>query len=116
AELDLVIGGQRRPVIYKRFRVTEWSDPFLTLLRRSAAVRSWIFGHGLRERWLPTARPLLVLHRRKGGLAQEGYLLTEKIENAVELHRFLTELDGWPQRERQTALRRHIDTLARLVR
>ncbi len=116
AELELPVGGVMRPVIYKRFRVTEWSDPFVTLLRRSAAVRSWLYGHGLRERWLPTARPLLVLHRRKGGLSQEGYLLTEKVENAVELHRFLTELEAWPRHARLALLRRHIDALARLVR
>jgi hypothetical protein len=116
ADLEMTVGGRPCRVIYKRFRVTEWSDPFLTLLRRSAAVRSWIFGHGLRERWLPTPRPLLVLHRRRAGLQQEGYLLAEKIENAVELQRFLAELGAWPRRERLALVRRHIDALARLVR
>src|SRR5262249_32028602 len=65
AELALPVGGVPRRVVYKRFRVTDWKDPWKALLRRTAAVRSWIFGHGLRERCLPTARPLAVLHRRR---------------------------------------------------
>src|SRR5439155_3212374 len=82
AELELTVGGVPRRVIYKRFRVTAWSDPRANLVRRSPALRSWVYGHGLRERCLPTARPLAVLHRRRRGLSYEGYLLTEKIEGA----------------------------------
>jgi len=33
-------GGTVRRVIYKRFRITAWSDPWLALLRRSPALRS----------------------------------------------------------------------------
>ena len=38
------------------------------------------------------ARPFLVLHRRKFGMAQEGYLLTEKIAHADDLHEFIASL------------------------
>jgi tRNA A-37 threonylcarbamoyl transferase component Bud32 len=116
AELELTVGGQRRRVIYKRFRVTAWSDPWANLLRRSPALRSWAHGHGLRERCLPTARPLAVLHRRRHGLACEGYLLTEKIEGAADLHDYLNRLEALPARVRRAALRRRIDQVARLVR
>ena len=91
-EFDLPAGGVVRRVIYKRFCVTTWSDPWLALFRRSPALRSWINGHGLRERCLPTARPLAVFHRRRGALAYEGYLLTERIPEAADLHRFLAGL------------------------
>ncbi len=116
AELEMTVGGVRRRVIYKRFRVTAWSDPWANLVRRSPALRSWVYGHGLRERCLPTARPLLVLHRRSRGLSCEGYLLTEKIEAAADLHDFLARLESLSPRERRAALRHRIDQVARLVR
>jgi tRNA A-37 threonylcarbamoyl transferase component Bud32 len=114
-EFDLPAGGIVRRVIYKRFCVTTWSDPWLALLRRSPALRSWINGHGLRERCLPTARPLAVFHRRRASLDYEGYLLTEKIPNAVDLHRFLANLADRAQEERRGILRHCIDQVARLV-
>jgi tRNA A-37 threonylcarbamoyl transferase component Bud32 len=116
AELDLTVGGARRRVIYKRFRVTAWSDPWANLLRRSPALRSWVYGHGLRERCLPTARPLAVLHRRRLGLPCEAYLLTEKIEGAADLHAFLAHLGSLPAPAGRAALRQRIEQVARLVR
>jgi tRNA A-37 threonylcarbamoyl transferase component Bud32 len=116
AELDLSINGVPRRVIYKRFQVTAWSDPWITLVRRSAALRSWVFGHGLRERGLPTARPLAVFHRRRGGLSQDGYLLTEKIPDALELHRYVADLDMSSPPARRQRLRTSIAQIARLLR
>jgi hypothetical protein len=115
AEFDLVVRGTVRRVIYKRFRVTAWSDPWLALLRRSPALRSWVCGHGLRERCLPTARPLAVFHRRRGFLAYEGYLLFEKILDAVDLHRYLADLAKREEPERRRTLRQRIDQVARLI-
>jgi tRNA A-37 threonylcarbamoyl transferase component Bud32 len=106
AELEL--GGRR--VIYKRFRTTSALDPWLALVRRSKALRSWVSGQGLRERCLPTPRPLAVLHRRQNGLWQDGYLLMEKIDNARDLHAFLGELPDLREK------RRRIAQVARLVR
>jgi tRNA A-37 threonylcarbamoyl transferase component Bud32 len=116
AELDMPVQGVLRRVIYKRFRVTSWSDPWTALVRQPPALRSWVHGHGLRERCLPTPRPLAVLHRRRSGLFQEGYLLTEKIENGVDLRRFVAGLDALPLAHRRTILRHGIDRVARLVR
>jgi tRNA A-37 threonylcarbamoyl transferase component Bud32 len=116
AEFDLSLNDVTRPVVYKRFRVKAWTDPLTALVRRSPALRSWIFGHGLRERGLPTPRPLAVLHRRRHGLSFEGYLLTEKIDNAFELHQFVNSLGSLPSHEHRIVLRRSIDQVARLVR
>jgi len=91
-ELDAVIDGQPRTMIYKRFQTSSWKDPWTRLFRPPPALRSWIQGQGFRERGLPTARPLAVLHRQRNGLLHEGYLLTEKIENAQDLHEFLANL------------------------
>ncbi len=114
-ETDVVVNGEVRRAIYKRFRATP-RDPWLALLRRTSALRSWVFGHGLRERWLPTPRPLAVLHRRQNGLLSEGYLLTEKVANALELGRFVAGLASLPDAERRAVLRRLVDAVARLVR
>jgi tRNA A-37 threonylcarbamoyl transferase component Bud32 len=116
AELDLRVGADVRRVIYKRFRVTSWSDPWKALLRRSSALRSWVNGHGLRDRGLPTPRPLAVFHRRRVGLVYEGYLLTDKIPSAVDLRRCLDELCTLPPGQSFDARRRLIDQVARLVR
>ena len=74
-----------REVILKRVNVRHWTEPFKNLLRPSAVLRSWINGHTLRDRWLPTPRPLAMLHRYRFGMPDIGYLLTEKVNEAEEL-------------------------------
>jgi serine/threonine protein kinase len=115
-EFEMPIDGLLRPVIYKRFRMTSWTEPLRSLFRRPPALRSWINGHGLRERDLPTARPLLVLHRRRFGLLAEGYLLQEKIPDALDLLGFVARLADLPPDRRRPLLRKTIDTVAGLVR
>jgi tRNA A-37 threonylcarbamoyl transferase component Bud32 len=115
-ELDLPVGGVTRRVVYKRFRVIDRRDPILGLLRRTAALRSWVLGHGLRERCLPTPRPLAVLHRHTGGLPREGYLLADKIEAATDLHTFLGRLTVQSPQCQTTELRHRVEALARLLR
>src|SRR5262249_44993536 len=110
------LGGVRRRVIYKRFGVKSGIVPWLSLLRPPPALRSWVHGHGLRERCLPTVRPLAVLHRTRQGLLCEGYLLSLKVEDAEELPRFLDGLLQLPVAERRTLLRERIDQAARLIR
>jgi tRNA A-37 threonylcarbamoyl transferase component Bud32 len=105
---ELKLGGRR--VIYKRFRTTSALDPWLALVRRSKALRSWVSGQGLRERCMPTPRPLAVLHRRHNGLWQDGYLLMEKIENARDLHSYLGASPDFHDK------RRRIEQVAQLVR
>jgi tRNA A-37 threonylcarbamoyl transferase component Bud32 len=116
AELDLPLGGAVRRVIYKRFKLTSWFEPLVALLRRTPALRSWVHGHGLRERLLPTPRPLLVLHRRRRGLAGEGYLLTEKVSDAEDLSDYVAGLGAVPVDERRSRLRSLVEQVARLLR
>ncbi len=112
-ELELKRGEEVRPVIYKRFSVTTWTDPFVALVRPTPALRSHVMGHGLRLRGLPTPRPLAVWHRIRHGLRREGYLLTEKVPDAVELVAFVSRL---APAGRQVVLRPLIDQVARLIR
>jgi tRNA A-37 threonylcarbamoyl transferase component Bud32 len=104
-----------KPLIFKRFAVTHWRDPLISLLRATPALRSFVQGHGLSLRCLPTARPLAVLHRQRHGLRYEGYLLTEKIENALDLLAFIQRLRETDEDEGRALLRRLIAEVARLV-
>jgi hypothetical protein len=115
-EMDFPINGQIRRVIYKRFRVTSWKDPLASLFRPTPALRSWVHGQGFRERGLPTARPFVVLHRRAAGMWQEGYLLTEKITHADDLHDYLQSLDPLPAPRRLDLLRSLVEKVARTIR
>jgi tRNA A-37 threonylcarbamoyl transferase component Bud32 len=115
-EFDLPGPDGPRRVIYKRIAVTAWSDPWAALLRPTAALRSWVLGHGLRLRGLPTPRPLGVWHRRGWGLPREGYLLTEKVDGAVDLAARAAQLAEMPAAERRPAVRGLARELARLVR
>jgi tRNA A-37 threonylcarbamoyl transferase component Bud32 len=110
------IGGELRPVIYKRFGVTKWYDPALALIRPSPPLRSWLYGHSLRERGLPTARPLAFFHRRRWGLCQEGYLLLEKVRAAGDLRTCLDRLQSLSAPTGRAWLRARLGQLARLIR
>ena len=116
AELELPVGGKTHCVIYKRFRVTSRKDPWLALVRPTSAVRSWVMGHGLRFRSLPTPRPLLMLQRRRHGLVHEGYLLTTKVNEAEELSAFVDGLRELSPSVRRERLRPVLEDLAHLVR
>ena len=79
-------------------------------------MRSWSLGQGLRERLLPTARPLAVVLRQRGFLTYEAYLLAEKITNAVDLHSHVAHLGSLEIKNRQASLRARIDQVAKLIR
>jgi tRNA A-37 threonylcarbamoyl transferase component Bud32 len=115
-ELPIEVGRQTIAAVLKRFRCVDGRDPWLALLRRTPVIRSWVNGHGLRERCLPTARPLAVMHRYRNGLPCEGYLLTEKIENAVELRAWADRLVTHPANEKRREIGVRIPALARLIR
>ncbi|MBI2804006.1 MAG: hypothetical protein HYX68_03375 [Planctomycetes bacterium] len=115
-EMDFPVNGQIRRVIYKRFRVTSIKDPLASLFRLTPALRSWIHGQGFRERGLPTARPFVILHRRRFGMMHEGYLLTERIAHADDLHDAFAGLEFLPARQRIPLVRRLIERVARTIR
>ncbi len=73
------------PVVLKRVNMRSWIAPIKNVLRLSPVLRSWVNGHALRDRRLPTPRPLAAFHRYRHGLPAEGYLLTEKVPGAVAI-------------------------------
>lgn len=115
-EMDIPLHGSTQRVIYKRFNIKKWSSALASLCRPTPALRSWINGHGLRQRWLPTPRPLLVLHRKRHGLLHEGYLMTAKITPSMELQDFVQRLQSFSIKEQRRILRYTIQQLGISIR
>jgi tRNA A-37 threonylcarbamoyl transferase component Bud32 len=114
-EFDLPGPHGPRRVVYKRFAVTRWSDPWTALFRPAPALRSYVLGHALLVRCLPTPQPLATWHRYRHGLPHEGYLLTDKIADALDLRAFVDRLATLSAAECRIHLRRLIDRLAHLL-
>lgn len=85
AVVPLPTPGGPVPVVLKRVGVRSWFDGVRNRMRPSQVWRAWRNGHALRDRWLPTPRPLAVFHRYRRGLPAEGYLLTELVPDAQPL-------------------------------
>jgi serine/threonine protein kinase len=115
-EVELKAGDEIRPVILKRFAVTYWHDPLVSLVRTPPAQRSWLNGHRLLGCGIPTARPLAVLGRQRLGLMREGYLMTERLAGACDLLQYVALLDPLPPPERRGRLNQLIEQVARLIR
>jgi tRNA A-37 threonylcarbamoyl transferase component Bud32 len=110
----LETAGRSIQVIGKHFAARPLGG-LAALVRPAPALRSWVLGHGLRLRCLPTPRPLAVWHRSRNGLLTDGYLLTERVPDAVDLKAFVEHLAGRRPAERQQRLRRLIDQAGRLL-
>jgi tRNA A-37 threonylcarbamoyl transferase component Bud32 len=108
-EEEAALSGGPRAVIVKRF-AGSWKGAVASLFRPPPALRSYVLGHGLRLRGFPTPRPLAVWHRRRFGLPMEGYLVTEKVPEAIHLRAFVERV-GPGERARAV-----LDQLARLLR
>jgi tRNA A-37 threonylcarbamoyl transferase component Bud32 len=111
-ELELPGPGGLRAVVYKRFAPRRALEPLAALARPTQTLRSYLLGHALRLRCLPTPRPLAAWHRCRAGLPHEGYLLTEKVPDALDLRTFIDRLGGPAAR---TRLRGLIDQVGRLL-
>lgn len=87
-ELPLAAGAVR--VAFKRVRAKNWWKALAFFLGRSPALDAWRLGHALLLRGIATARPLAVCETKQFGLGRDGYLATEWIDDAINLH-----LYGW---------------------
>jgi tRNA A-37 threonylcarbamoyl transferase component Bud32 len=73
------------PVILKRFNRKSFGSVLKNNFRPSPATRSWLLGHNLRDRGLPTPRPLLLAHHYRLGVPVVSYLVVEKVPAAAGL-------------------------------
>jgi tRNA A-37 threonylcarbamoyl transferase component Bud32 len=111
AEMEMPTPAGPRAVVLKRVTVRSALDAVKNLVRSSAVRRSWLLGHGLCERGLPTPRPLAMFHRHSAGVfPAAGYLLTEKVPDAVGLSEAVRTCRD------PRVLRRWAERLARVVR
>lgn len=116
AEVCLETADGPREVVLKRVNVRHWFEPIKNRLRLSAVLRSWVNGHALRDRWLPTPRPLAVVQVHGLGLPAAGYLLVEKVADAVGMAEAVAGLASRPGIERRQIRRNWSDRLARMIR
>lgn len=101
-----------REIVVKRFRWKGWLAAGKNLFRASPALRSWLLGHGLRDRGLPTPRPLAVLHRYRAGCPAEGYIAFETVPDSVGLPEAVAALPSGSVRVR----RQWAERIGRLLR
>ncbi len=103
-----------RAMIYKRFRLKKPLAVLANVARQSSALRSWQMGYAMVDRQLPTPRPWLVLHRRSLTGPREGYLLCEKVEEAMEPQPLLKSLPTFAKREAIAGMGRLIERFHQL--
>lgn len=108
-EVSVTLVDGPRPMFYKRLRAKKLTDIWANVVRPSPALRSWMMGNALLDRGLPTARPILHLHRYSYRRPATGYLLCEKVCGAQSLHERVAVWDHGTKRQM-------IDRIARLVR
>ncbi len=112
---ELPLGDRTVQVAYKRVRPRNWWKTLLHYFRRNPALEAWYYGHALLLRGIATARPLAVIERPRFGLPAEGYLATQWIEGAKNLHVYAWELAGRPERERGRRVRQVAEALGGLL-
>jgi tRNA A-37 threonylcarbamoyl transferase component Bud32 len=90
--LPVPVDGRPRQGILKRVDARSCTDPLAALFRPPPALHGYRMGHALRLRGLPTPRPLAVWHRTRWGMCGNGYLLMERVPDAVNLVRFVESM------------------------
>lgn len=103
-------------LVFKRFLLPSAKAVAKNAVRPSPAMRSWVVGNNLMERDLPTARVLAVFHRRRGGVPLTGYVVFEKVPDAVGLTEAVAALEKLPEARRRAVLRSWTDKLGRVAR
>ncbi|HEV3340105.1 MAG TPA: lipopolysaccharide kinase InaA family protein [Pirellulales bacterium] len=112
---ELPLSDRRVQVAYKRVRPRNWWKSLLHYFRRNPALEAWYYGHALLLRGIATARPLAVIERPRFGLPSEGYLATQWIEGAKNLHVYAWELVGRAAPERRRRARQVAEALGGLL-
>ena len=126
AEITLPVGipPQETKVIYKRFHVRSWYEPWLCLVRPSRGWRAWRGAQHLASRALPTPRNLAYLCQTRrplgplsAALPYQSYLVTVKEDPSITMADYLNEiLPSLDPASRRAGIRRMLRAIARLMR
>ncbi len=111
-QAELLTASGPTTVAYKRSRPRHWWKTPLAWLRTPRALAAWRLGNALNVRGIATARPLAVYQARRCG---EGYLATEWIEGAENLHLYGWRLAGLAPHRRFVLARRCLIELGKLI-
>jgi len=99
-------------VAYKRCRPRGAWKAFCDWFRPNRAHRGWWFGHVLLSRGIATCRPLAMC---RPSSSHDGYLATEWLEGAENLHLWARSLSDLPADERMRRAARCAESLGRLL-
>jgi tRNA A-37 threonylcarbamoyl transferase component Bud32 len=113
ADLPLSWGPTR--VAYKQYRPRGWWKSLCRTLGRRPARSAWHLGRRLLAMGIPTARPLAMCQPGGSWLFRAGYLATEWIEAAENLHLYGWQLAAYPSRQRLQCAARCAESLGCLV-
>jgi tRNA A-37 threonylcarbamoyl transferase component Bud32 len=97
---------------YKRSRPKHWWKSLLSPLRRPRALAAWQLANALRVRGIATARPLMVYQSKRRG---DGYLTSQWIDGAENLHLYGWRLASLDPRLRFALARRCLVRLGKLI-
>ena len=104
-----------REIAYKRCRPRNAWKAFCDRFRTGRAERGWRIGHALLSRGIATPRPLAVCVIEHSPQGPAGYLATEWVEGATNLHLWAWRLAEKPLVERLRQATRCAESLGRLV-
>jgi tRNA A-37 threonylcarbamoyl transferase component Bud32 len=116
----LQVGPHALEVFIKRARRKKPIRLVWDLFRHSRPVRAFRLGHLLLSRQINTALPLAAMERRRGRFLIDSLLITEAVDEALELNRFLNRHLGGEEAQgpahQGSLARKVLWRLGRLVR
>lgn len=99
--------------IFKLIPAGTFCERVKNLFRSSSVRKSWMFGQSVADRWLPTPRPLIMLHHYSCGMPGEGLIVMPKIEGAKSLHDRVNDIR---KNKKPHQLLEIVEKLGRLIR
>ncbi|OPX24943.1 MAG: hypothetical protein B1H04_01105 [Planctomycetales bacterium 4484_123] len=119
----LRVGSVELDVFIKRARRKKAIRWVLDLFRPSRSMRAFGYGHALLARHIYNALPLAAMERRWAGFLLDSFLITEAVDGAMHLNRFLSRYLGraeagevLPAAQQRHLAREVLWQLGRLVR
>ncbi len=109
------LGERPMAVMVKCFRLDSLQLRMAEQYRLGPASRSWHYGHALRQRGIPTPRPLALMHGYRQFLPAWALLVCEKLEDVVDLRQAITYLQKEITRDEPDRYWQLIRTVAKLV-
>ncbi len=113
----LKLNGKEVDVVVKSYQTADLLGKIKNLFRSSRAKKSWIAANALYQRKIPTATPFACLLKKKWGILQESYFISEYLPKALPLVLYLQDRFAPPISPQERKIKRQlIVQFARFVR